>query len=169
MGCICDIFQRLFEKKKLSPLKPDSKLYAALRMKKTASGCDIDQRVAKFAPTEKGLKKIFEQQETTEDIRKCYSPPLNNFDKLTSYLYLTSIGGVTRENISKYNITMIINATIEWPLLQIETITSYRVPVEDSDNDDISIYFGAHQFTNFRFTNHISSQTFSSQTLQFTN
>ena len=34
----------------------------------------------------------------------------------------------------------------------------------------ISIFIiGAHQFTNFRFTNHISSQTSSSQTLQFTN
>ena len=141
MGCICDIFQKLFAKKKLSPLKPDSKLYAALRMKKTVSGHDIHELVVKVAQTERQIKEGLERPEVNEDMRYCYSPPVSNFDKLTAYLYLTSIGGITQENIAKHNIIMIINATYEWPLIQNETITSYRVPVDDADGDDISIYF----------------------------
>lgn len=61
--------------------------------------------------------------------------------KITNNLYLTSVGGMTQENFDKHKIGCIINATYEAPNLKQPGIESIRVPVDDSEKDNIAEFF----------------------------
>ena len=138
MGCLCSK-QNDMNYKGGKPLQKSSILYMASQMKITKSGHKIDQKIESKAKTRAEINKLAEV--APGDFKLVLTPPLSNFDQLKKYLYLTSVGGMTSENLTAHNITMIINATYEWPLIQNETITSYRVPVDDGVTEVISIYF----------------------------
>ena len=109
-------------------------------MTKTANGHEINQKIeTKLKPKAEYDKML--ANNPPEDFKIILSDPCNRFDELKKYLYLTSIGGLTKENLIGHDITMIISAVYEWPIIQTDKITSYRVPVDDGEVDDISIYF----------------------------
>ena len=116
----------------------DSILQMALQIMLTNSGQKINQRIEPKPMTRAEIKKL---EESADDFKVVFREPLAHFDQLKQHLYQTSVGGLSRENLTEHNITLIINATYEWPLIQNDTITSYRVPVNDGVTDEISIYF----------------------------
>lgn len=75
------------------------------------------------------------------DHRTIIQPPFSNMDLIVSTIYLTGMYGLTKENFRDCKIGLVINATIEYPLIRSSTVESYRVPVEDDPDDNISIYF----------------------------
>ncbi|CAG2122434.1 unnamed protein product, partial [Medioppia subpectinata] len=55
-------------------------------------------------------------------------------------VYLTGVGGIIRENIVGLRISFIINATYEAPNVNIKDLECIRVPIDDTVDDDISLY-----------------------------
>lgn len=126
---------------KLDPLKPNSNLFMAQQMKTTPSGHKVCERVTKVLMPQKEADKILSAPDTPDDFKTIFGPPFNACNKLKEFLYLTGLGGLTRENITEIGINLIINATYEWPCFDVPGITAIRVPVDDGERDDISIYF----------------------------
>ncbi|CAG2117338.1 unnamed protein product [Medioppia subpectinata] len=56
-------------------------------------------------------------------------------------VYLSGIAALTKENLELLGITLIINATYEWPDVHTKMCINIRVPVANSEGDDISVYF----------------------------
>ena len=125
----------------IEALKKNSNLWLAQQMRTTPSGHKVCTRVTKKLMTQKEADKILTAADTPEDFKTIFGPPFNECNKLLSYLYLTGLGGLTEENIRGKGITLIINATYEWPSIQVQGITTIRIPVDDGEKDDISIYF----------------------------
>ncbi|KAJ6219575.1 hypothetical protein RDWZM_005387 [Blomia tropicalis] len=69
--------------------------------------------------------------------------PFNQLSVITDNLGLTGAGGLIAERFAAFPrpIRCIINATYEAPLLKLDKVESYRIPVEDTKKEDLSIYF----------------------------
>ena len=141
MGCLCSKSEPIIQ---MAELDKNSKLFMAQKMTITLSGHKINSKVfhnINDIMNEKNAKEVRKDPHTNPDFKLVFSPPFNKCQRLLDYLYLTGVGGLTKENLIRYKITLIINATYEWYSLQTKTITTYRIPVDDSDSEDISIYF----------------------------
>jgi hypothetical protein len=80
-------------------------------------------------PTNAQLERTRNDPNTYPEMKQVLSRPLSLVDKITDSLYLTGIGGLTKENFAEYKITCVINATYEAPQFNIEGIECIRVPV----------------------------------------
>lgn len=80
---------------------------------------------------------------TPNNVKILISPPFNDLSIITEQLGLTGGGGIVKEKFDHFPrlIGCLINVTYEVPLLKLNGIESYRVPVEDDRREDISIYF----------------------------
>ncbi|KAH9405501.1 Dual specificity protein phosphatase 14 [Tyrophagus putrescentiae] len=86
----------------------------------------------------------------TQQMRLISSTPFRDIDRILDHLFLTGLAGVTRDNLVAHNISVIINATFEVPLLMLPgRIYSVRVPVDDDPEDEIYPYL--HDITDFMF------------------
>ena len=119
----------------------DSPLNQAQLMKMTRSGLQINQDVTTKPLNRRTIEKLKQNQKTAPDVLIILSPPFCDVDRITDHLYLTGMGGLTEENLSTLNITCIVNATYEMPLLRMKGIESYRVPVDDDGSEEIILYF----------------------------
>ncbi|CAG2111969.1 unnamed protein product [Medioppia subpectinata] len=128
-------------KSNLKPLRMGSPLQVAQTMKMTKSGHGINAKVVRRPMSQKEAEKIARDPNSGPDFQLVFNPPLSICHKLTKYVYLSGIAALTKENLEHLGITLIINATYEWPNVEPEGITCYRVPLDDSEGDDISIYF----------------------------
>jgi hypothetical protein len=131
MGSCFSLLSSLFDcfkSKKKSGIKKGSALFKAMNMTHMANG-ELINKVIMRAPTKAQLERTINDPNTNPEMKKVLSPPLSLVDKITDNLYLTGIGGLTKENFAEYKITCIINATYEAPQLHIEGIECIRVPV----------------------------------------
>ncbi|CAG2165075.1 unnamed protein product [Oppiella nova] len=135
MGCCSSQTQST-----LKPLK-NGNLLAAQSMKVTKSGHIINSKPVRKLMLQKEADKIARDPSCGQDFQTVFNLPLSACNKLTKFVYLSGIASLTKENLEKLGITLIINATYEWPNIEVEGITCYRVPVDDGENDDISVYF----------------------------
>ncbi|XP_027197922.2 dual specificity protein phosphatase 21-like [Dermatophagoides pteronyssinus] len=119
----------------------ESPLNQAQGLKITRSGLQINQEVTNKPLNKKMVEKLRRNPKTAPDVLIILNPPFCDIDRITDNLYLTGMGGLTEENISTLNITLIINATYEMPLLRMKGVDSFRVPVDDDGNDEIILYF----------------------------
>ncbi|CAG2109508.1 unnamed protein product [Medioppia subpectinata] len=123
------------------PLRMGCALQVAQTMKMTRSGHGINAKVVRRPMSQKEAEKIARDPNSGPDFQVVFNPPLSICNKLTKYVYLSGIAALTKENLELLGITLIINATYEWPNVEPEGVTCYRVPVDDSEGDDIGIYF----------------------------
>jgi atypical dual specificity phosphatase len=93
----------------------------------------------KNLPTEKEV--IRKRRSMPNYCKLCLMPMFAAMSKITNNLYLTSVGGMTRENFERYKIGCVINATYEAPNLRQKGIEAIRVPVDDSDKDELQEFF----------------------------
>lgn len=98
-------------------------------MRVTLTGHEIARNEVKKVLTNNEREKLIKDQKTAPDFRLILSPPFNEVNKITDSLYLTGIGGLTKENLENLGFTLIINATYEWPNSSVEGIECIRVPV----------------------------------------
>ena len=125
MGCCAS-------KKQLSPLKSGTLLFAAQSMRRTPkSNHTVNPKVWKKAMLKEEIDRMASDPNTSEDYRMIFAPPFSEYSKLTKYLYLSGIGGLTQENLSSIGITLIINATYEWPNVEPQGVQCIKVPVDD--------------------------------------
>lgn len=146
-----DTFSVLFEllfsmgvnssKKKETQSDVINVLMKSQNLKTTRTGQPVDQRKTNKLLAKKDLQQMRQMTTLPMDVLIILNPPFSIVDRITDNLYLTGIGGIIRENITNLKVNCIINVTIEMPLLQIPNIESYRVPVDDDENEVISIYF----------------------------
>jgi len=113
----------------ITKLQKGSVLYKASLMAATLSGLNINTKATRKLMTTKDHQKILNDPNTPQDFKLIFSPPFNTVNKLTEFLYLTGIGGLTKETFDKLNINLIINATYEWPNTILDGVECIRVPV----------------------------------------
>jgi hypothetical protein len=132
MGSCISLLSSLFhcfKSKKKSSLKKGSALFKAMNMTHMANGESISKVIIRDMSKKAQLERIRNDPNTNPEVKQVLSPPLSLVDKITDSLYLTGIGGITKENFAEYKITCVINATYEAPQLHIEGIECIRVPV----------------------------------------
>lgn len=69
------------------------------------------------------------------DYQLLLSPPFAAMTKITDNIFLTGVGGMTRENFRKNHIDFVLNITTEAPFW--EDIESMRLPLDDDANANI--------------------------------
>lgn len=115
-------------------------LLAAQRLTRTDNGQAICKDTSELM-TKSGIVALCRDRQVLEEKRLVLQPPFSNLDRVTSHLYITGIGGLTYENFHMYQITCVINATHDLPLLKHKLIESYRVPLEDDITEDMLMFF----------------------------
>lgn len=66
---------------------------------------------------------------------------VSQINEITPNLYLTSVYGATKENISRRGITLLVNAAQELPKQEISGVESIKLFLDDSTSASISQYF----------------------------
>lgn len=72
------------------------------------------------------------------DYQLLLTPLFAAFTKITDHLFLTGVGGMTKENFRKNHIDFVVNITTEAPFW--EDVESMRLPLEDDPSTDILPY-----------------------------
>ena len=73
-----------------------------------------------------------------EEYKLLLSPMFSAMTKITDNLFLTGVGGMTRENFRKNHIDFVVNITTEAPFW--EDVESMRLPLEDDTSANILPY-----------------------------
>ncbi|CAG2109420.1 unnamed protein product, partial [Medioppia subpectinata] len=122
-------------------LKNYPNLYEASKMTKTASNqSDITIQTVKKLTTRAQQDMVNADPNTSPGVIEILSHPYNAVDKITDNVYVTGVGGMIRENIVGLKISCIINATYEVPNYDVKGLECIRVPIDDTVDDDISLY-----------------------------
>jgi hypothetical protein len=124
--CLCRKRKKKYEIKKL---RKGSALYEAQQMTQTGNGCEISIKNMKRLKSRAELERMVNQSKTQKDYQLIFKLPFSSIDQITENLYLTGIGGLTRETFEEMPISLVINATYEWPNYNIEGTEFVRVPV----------------------------------------
>lgn len=77
-------------------------------------------------------------QQVNDDYRLLLSPAFAAMTKITENLFLTGVGGMTRENFAKNHIDFVVNITVDAPFWQ--DVESIRIALEDDANSNILHY-----------------------------
>ncbi|KAH7644140.1 uncharacterized protein LOC124493494 [Dermatophagoides farinae] len=94
--------------------------------------------------TQSKQEQIRKNPRTLEKYRILLSEPFNQMSIIMDHLGLTGAFGITKEHLDlfqKYPVRCFINVTYELPLFQPNDCESYRVPVADDKDEDLSRYF----------------------------
>lgn len=78
------------------------------------------------------------QNTPSSDYALLLTPMFAAMTKITSHLFLTGVGGMTRENFRKNHIDFVVNITTEAPFW--EDVESMRLPLEDDTSTNILPY-----------------------------
>ncbi|XP_054157622.1 dual specificity protein phosphatase 14-like [Oppia nitens] len=116
-------------------------LYMASQMTENLNKQIINKQFVKRLTTRSELLAVRDNPDVSPDVRAILTEPYSNVDKITDNLYLTGMGGLIKENIESLYITCIINATYEAPNYLLPELQTFRVPVDDTSNDNIYPYF----------------------------
>lgn len=115
-------------------------------LKTTANGHRVNSsivtRVRRMFSNQE-LEKMRQNRQLSADINLVLYPPYCTVDRIVPGLYLCGFSGTTKEMLQKTKINLLINVTWELPLLKIHGLTSYRVPIDDSPEENIGRYFDA--------------------------
>lgn len=71
-----------------------------------------------------------------EEYKLLLSPLFSAMTKITDNLFLTGVGGMTRENFRRNHIDFVINITTDAPLWE-DSVESWRLPLEDDTSTNI--------------------------------
>ena len=118
-----------------------TKLVNDQQLTSTATGGNVVQKVSHNLMTQETMDRLRNDQNTPEDTKLIFGDVFCKLNMIVPGVFLTGLPGLERSLIKKFNITLIINATNEGPLLSMHGITSYRVPVVDTPNEPIGLYF----------------------------
>ena len=66
---------------------------------------------------------------------------ISKINEITPHLYLTSVYGATRENIIKYNCTLLVNCAQELPKQDLNGVESIKLFLDDMPYAIINVYF----------------------------
>ena len=66
---------------------------------------------------------------------------LSSVAKLTDHLYLSSAAAVTPRAIREYGITSVINLTMDVKPLNMPSLETYQIRLDDTPNSKLSAYF----------------------------
>lgn len=128
-------------------------LERAQRATTTKLGLDVNRQVTANILDNRDVENLAKAQpEVASDIRLILNPPFSEMSRITDTLFLTGIGGLTKQNFANLQIQLIVNATYELPIIETQTITSVRVPVSLREaNLPIFLNFSLLKFLNFLF------------------
>lgn len=87
------------------------------------------------------LEKMRQNQLLSADINVVLYPPYSIVDRIVPGLYLCGFSGTTKESLQQTKINLLVNVTWELPLLKVQGLTAYRVPVDDTPEETIGRYF----------------------------
>lgn len=123
-------------------------LERAQKAKTTLTGFTINQDKVIHLPTLSEEEKKRAELQMSKNSRVIaaaiiMTPPYNDISVVSSHIGLTGAWGIVAERIAAFPcpVRCVINATYETPLLQVEGITSYRIPLADDEREKLDIYF----------------------------
>ncbi|RWS30419.1 dual specificity protein phosphatase 14-like protein [Leptotrombidium deliense] len=77
----------------------------------------------------------------SEDNKQIFRPPYSEMSQIKDELFLTGMGGISREKFANKNISCIINVTFEAPCVRLNGVETIRIPVDDTPNDTLIDHF----------------------------
>ena len=107
----------------------------------TAFNKKVNDTIVRKMMNQAMLEKMRNNPLLSPDVELIIRPPFSNLDQIVNGVFQTGIGGLIKENFENCKIRLIINATYEMPLINTNDVVSCRIPVDDSPNEDMSIYF----------------------------
>ena len=117
------------------PAKKSSKevrgsLKSAQTRTRTVTGKRVNRHIYKHFLSRAELEQLKLTHKKKDSLfSEIFSRPLNDFTEITENLYLTGMGGISKENITAKDIKCIVNATYELPKFVVNSVDSYRIPV----------------------------------------
>lgn len=87
------------------------------------------------------LEKMRQNHLLSADVNLILYPPYSAVDRIVPGLYLCGFSGATKEMLQQMKINLLVNVTWELPLLKVQGLTAYRVPVDDTPEENIGRYF----------------------------
>lgn len=106
---------------------------ATLQLRITSTKLSMPKNTASISA------KKDKNQDLPADFQLLLTPAFATMSKITDHLFLTGVGGMTKENFRKNHIDYVVNTTTEAPFW--DDIDSLRVAVEDDSNANIYPYF----------------------------
>ena len=104
-------------------------LKSASKMTTTISGHTVNKTLRLRFFTRAQIKQIRDDPNTTIELKVILSETNCEFTPIKDNLYLTGVGGLTKENIRENRIKCVINVTYEAPKYWVHGIQSFRIPV----------------------------------------
>ncbi|XP_054164755.1 dual specificity protein phosphatase 14-like [Oppia nitens] len=116
-----------------------SLLARAAQITHTTNSVRVNRKVVSSLPTreQQQLDKI----DWPIEWRYAYSRPFVDVSPITETIFLSSAGAVNVDNVRDYDIKCIVSVTHETPVLAIDGLEFIRIPVEDTDEENIGQYF----------------------------
>ncbi|OTF73155.1 dual specificity protein phosphatase 14-like protein-like protein, partial [Euroglyphus maynei] len=119
-------------------------LERAQKSEHTLFGLKVVRETMTKILTQSKQEQIRKNPRTLEKYRILLSEPFNQMSIILDHLGLTGAFGITKEHLElfqKLPVRCFINVTYELPLFQPADCESYRVPVADDKDEDLSRYF----------------------------
>ncbi|KAH9424876.1 uncharacterized protein LOC113791273 [Dermatophagoides pteronyssinus] len=119
-------------------------LERAQKAEHTLFGLKVVRETMTKILTQSKQEQIRKNPRTLEKYRILLSEPFNQMSIILDHLGLTGAFGITKEHLElfqKYPVRCFINVTYELPLFQPTECESFRVPVADDKDEDLSRYF----------------------------
>ena len=120
-------------------------LARALQADRTLTGFPINQdKATRMNTLQDEIKKRADLQKSSnkrvQDMLMVMDKPFNQISIITKQLGLTGAWGIVEERIAAFPrpVGCVINVTYEVPLLQVEGIESYRVPVSEVSDESLN-------------------------------
>lgn len=119
--------------------KPSTRAAAAATKTKTTTTTTITDDQTASTSTGATNATSSDQEQLEAEYRLLLSPMFSAMTRITDHLFLTGVGGMTRENFRKNHIDFVVNITTEAPFWQ--GLESMRLPLEDDLAANILPYF----------------------------
>ena len=60
--------------------------------------------------------------------------------KVIQNMYVTSLGGLKAKTLKNYKVNLLLNASIDLPMVEVDNAETIRVPISEKEPDSLSIY-----------------------------
>lgn len=127
-------YRSVLSKASPEPKAPPSTMAAAMASAAMAAN---KPSVSEITSTNPPATLVVDNAET--EYRLLLTPMFSAMTRITSHLFLTGVGGMTKENFRKNHIDYVVNITVEAPFW--DDIESMRLALEDEVTSNILPYF----------------------------
>lgn len=84
--------------------------------------------------------KAYLGQMSPELVKRTLTDNNSQLTKITQNLYVTSLGGLKEMNLKRRKVNLLLNASIDLPMVDMGNVETIRVPITEKEPDSVSLY-----------------------------